>query len=135
MIDHPGVCQQVAEMGMERFTDPLLEEVAAALIRLNDMGEMPSVTGLLDEKPDDPDWAAAVAEIGQMWCEVREITKAVTQLIASLEVPYVKRQIDGLRARMRTERSVRDTMEITGDIQRLGKRLEELHGVLHDGDG
>jgi DNA primase len=135
MIDHPGICQQVAEMGMDRFTDPLLEEVASALIRLNDMGKLPSVAGLIDEKPDDPDWAAAVAEIGQMWCEVKEITKAVSQLIASLEVPYVRRQIVSLRARMRTERSDSDTMKITGDIQRLGKRLEELHGVLHDGDG
>jgi len=134
MIDRPGVCQQVAEMGVERFTDPLLQEIATSLIRLYDLGELPSAAAILDEKRDDSRWAGAIAELAQMHCDDREIARAVTQLTASLQLPHLKRQIDTLRARLRVEKGIRETIEITTEIQRLGREMEILNNLLHSGE-
>ena len=134
MMDRPGVCQQVAEMGVERFSDPLLQEIAASLIRLKDLGELPSAAALLDEKREDSRWAGAVAELAQMHCDEREIGRAVTQLVASLQLPHLKRQIDTLRARLRVEKGIRETIEITTEIQRLGREMEILNDLLHSGE-
>ena len=127
MLDRPWVCQMVGEMGLECFTDALVREIASALVRLNDEGEMPSASKLLAEKPGDGEWAGAVAALSQMGYDEREIEKAVTELIASLQLPYLKRQIDRIRARLREPLEREEVIRLTEELKELRLHYERLN--------
>ena len=135
-FDRPWVCHVIAEMGLDCITDPILQKIADALIRLAERGAQPSAANLLDEKPDDLAWAGVVARLGQVGYDDREIEKAVTELVASLQLPQVKHRLDALRARLRAPLDPEARRVVYDEFQEARAEYVRLNGIIgRDAEG
>ena len=130
MLDHSWVCGVVKDLDPECFTDATAREMADAIIAQHAADGSVTLQDLLDLKPEDAWWAAAVSSLDEHAFRDEEANTAALELVASLQLSHLKRKIDSLRSELRTALTNEERIDLLRQQQELQRVYEQVRAAV-----